>query len=301
MPADADFYKDLVDNLSDGVYLVDRERVITYWNKGAERITGYPSRLVLGRACRDNLLNHVTAEGLQLCGDHCPLAACMEDGQVRVADVFLHHADGHRLPVQVRAAPVRDAQGHITGAVETFSSATEVLSLRQQVRELRRTTRTDALTGIGNRQFLEGRLRALVAEFDGRPPAAGLLFVDIDGFKQFNDLYGHDTGDLVLRMVAATLYHNMRSTDAVGRWGGEEFLAIFYDVTSPEVLQSISDKLCRLVESSRLDLAGRSLTVTVSGGATLLRSDDTAETVVHRADQLMYQSKQAGRNRVTVG
>lgn len=135
MPEDKDFYKELLDNLYDGVYFVDRERLITYWNNGAERITGYKSNQVIGHSCRDNLLNHVTANGIQLCDAQCPLAACMEDGIVREADVFLHHADGHRVPVLVRAAPLRDAQGNIFGAVETFSSDAGAIAVRQQLRD----------------------------------------------------------------------------------------------------------------------------------------------------------------------
>jgi PAS domain S-box-containing protein len=107
MPEDNSFYKDVIDNLYDGVYFVDRERVITFWNKGAERISGYSSQQVIGHSCRDNLLNHVTAHGVQLCQGQCPLAACMEDGRPREADVFLHHADGQRIPILVRAAPMR--------------------------------------------------------------------------------------------------------------------------------------------------------------------------------------------------
>ena len=301
MPEDRDFYKDLIDNLYDGVYFVDRERVITYWNKGAERITGYQGTRVVGRSCRDNLLNHVTADGVQLCHNKCPLTACMEDGNVHEAEVFLHHADGHRLPVLVRGSPVRDPNGNIIGAVETFSTAAETMTLRRQVRELRRTTRTDTLTGIGNRQYLEGRLRAAIAEFAGHTPAAGLLFMDIDHFKQCNDIYGHDVGDKVLRMVASTLYYSMRKTDVMGRWGGEEFLAILYDVTSPEELRSIEEKLRILVESSRLDVSNKGLTVTISVGATLLLPTDTPGSIVSRADQMMYQGKQEGRNLVRVG
>jgi diguanylate cyclase (GGDEF)-like protein/PAS domain S-box-containing protein len=301
MTEDRDFYKDLIDNLYDGVYFVDGERVITYWNKGAERITGYGANQVVGRSCRDNLLNHVTADGVQLCLGGCPLSACMEDGNVRQAEVFLHHASGYRVPVMVRVSPIRSSSGAIVGAVETFNSAMETMELRQQIGELRRTTRTDALTGIGNRLYLEGRLRALVSEFEGRSPSGGLLFIDIDHFKQLNDLYGHEAGDRVLRMVASTLYHNMRKTDVVGRWGGEEFLAIVYDVISSEELGSIAEKLRTLVAFSRIDLPAASLSVTISVGATLLLNTDTSESIVRRADELMYRSKLAGRNQVSEG
>jgi diguanylate cyclase (GGDEF)-like protein/PAS domain S-box-containing protein len=301
MPGDKDFYKDILDNLYDGVYFTNRERVIMYWNRGAERITGYTSQQVVGRSCRDNLLNHVTADGVQLCLGLCPLAVCMEKGAPQEAEVFLHHADGHRVPVMVRAVPLRDAQGNIVGAVETFSDNTGAMLVRHELRELRRTVKTDQLTAISNRQYLEGRLRGVIAELEHRKDTAGLLFIDIDHFKQFNDAYGHDVGDQALRMVAATLRHNLRETDTVGRWGGEEFLALLYDVTTLEELNSIAEKLRILVESSRLDLSAANLTVTISVGATLFLPADTPESIVRRADALMYQSKRVGRNRVSVG
>jgi diguanylate cyclase (GGDEF)-like protein/PAS domain S-box-containing protein len=296
-----ELYKEIIDNLYDGVYLVDRERVITYWNKGAERITGYTGQRVVGHSCRENLLNHVSVDGVQLCQSHCPLAACMEDGKVREAEVFLHHIDGHRMPVWIRAAPLRDEDGNIVGAMETFNTDRDLRFIRKELDELRQNLQTDALTGIGNRQYLEGRLRAVIAEYKGYTPAAGLLFIDIDHFKEFNDRYGHEVGDKVLHMVAATLIHNMRKTDIVGRWGGEEFVAILYNVNSQEALALTANKLRHLVRYSHLDIDEACLMVTISIGATLLLADDTPESILKRADELMYQSKQAGRNRVSVG
>jgi diguanylate cyclase (GGDEF)-like protein len=160
---------------------------------------------------------------------------------------------------------------------------------------------TDPLTGIGNRRHLEGRLRAAIAEFQSTVSHAGLLAMDVDHFKQFNDTYGHNTGNIVLRMVAQTMRHALRATDATGRWGGEEFIAILHDVRDEDDLRVAAEKLRTLVQHSRLDVDGQGLTVTVSIGGTLLLPGDTPESFVGRADQLMYRSKQAGRNRVTIG
>jgi len=295
-----DLYKQLIDNLYDGIYFVDRERVITYWNRGAERITGYPASSAIGQSCRDNMLNHVSSSGAQLCLEDCPLAACMKDGKEREAEVFLHHAEGYRVPVVVRASPIRDEQGHIIGAVETFSSNEKVVDTRRQLTEVQRTALTDALTGIGNRRYLENRLNAAIAENRQLSNPIGLMFMDIDDFKIFNDVHGHEIGDKILRMVVGSLNHNLRVTDTIGRWGGDEFLAILYSVQDKKDLQSIALKLKNLVERSRLDLSEKSLTVTVSIGATLLNSDDTSDSFIRRADQLMYQSKKTGRNRITV-
>jgi diguanylate cyclase (GGDEF)-like protein/PAS domain S-box-containing protein len=302
MAEDLAFYKNLVDNLHDGVYFVDRDRIITYWNKGAERITGYKSSQVVGRSCSDNILNHVNTEGLQLCQDHCPLAGCMEDGEPREADVFLHHADGHRVPVLVRTAPLVDTQGNITGSVETFTRDNGVMGVHHELRELRHSVITDKLTGIGNRRYLDVRLRSAIADLSyERDLSTGLLMMDIDHFKRVNDMHGHEAGDKALRMVAATLQHNLRKTDVLGRWGGEEFLIILNGLVSTEWLVAIAETLRMLVESSRLDLEGASLRVTISTGATLLRPDDTPETAFRRVDSLLYKSKHAGRNQVSVG
>lgn len=300
VPEEKDFYKEIIDNLYDGVYFVDRDRVITYWNKGAERITGYSAQQTVGRACRDNLLNHVTANGVQLCLNNCPLAAAMEDGKDREAEVFVHHANGHRVPIVVRASPIRDEKGNIIGAVESFSNNNSVIEARSKLRELRRVAMTDPLTGIGNRKYVEGRLSAAIAEYRHTASVAGLLFMDVDHFKQVNDTYGHIIGDDILRMVAKTIRYTLRATDTVGRWGGEEFIAILYDMQDMEALRIAAEKVRALVENSRLNMDGANLAVTLSIGGTLLQPGDTLEVFIQRADELMYMSKQAGRNHVTI-
>ena len=301
MSEENNFYRELIDNLYDGVYFVDKDRVITYWNKGAERITGYASDQAVGRCCRDGMLNHVTASGVELCQEHCPLAAVMKDGAPREAEVYLHHADGHRVPVLVRGTALRDPEGKIVGAIESFSSNTSAVAARQKLHEMRRVAFSDALTGIGNRKHLEGRLSATLAEFQENSTNAGLLFIDVDNFKGFNDTHGHEVGDKVLQMVASTLQHALRSTDTTGRWGGEEFVAIVYGVPDGQTLFKVAEKLRLLVEHSSLSLGERSLAVTVSIGGTIVVPGDTAETLVRRADELMYQSKRAGRNKTTIG
>jgi diguanylate cyclase (GGDEF)-like protein len=125
--------------------------------------------------------------------------------------------------------------------------------------------------------------------------------MDVDHFKQFNDTYGHSIGDQVLCMVAQTMRHALRATDTIGRWGGEEFIAILHDVQSENDLRAAAEKVRALAQYSRLDVAGQGLTVTVSIGGTLLLPEDTPESFIGRADKLMYRSKQAGRNRVTIG
>jgi diguanylate cyclase (GGDEF)-like protein/PAS domain S-box-containing protein len=285
----------------DGVYFVDRDRRITYWNRGAEQITGYDAKTVVGHRCSENILNHVTADGVMLCLKGCPLAASIKDGKSKEAEVFLHHAKGNRVPVHVRVAPIKDENGIIVGAVETFSRSSSSEMALSELADLRSKVDQDELTGLRNRAYMERRLHGLLAETNGGQPTAGVLFVDIDHFKEVNDEYGHETGDQVLIMVARTIRENLRGGDVVGRWGGDEFLIIVYDIPSLEKLRGIAEKIRTLVEYSRLDIGDRSCSVTISIGGTLPLKGDTRESLVKRADELMYKNKRATRNRAMIG
>ena len=298
---DDSFYKEILNSLQEGIYYLDRNRTITYWNRGAEEITGYSADQVIGKSCRDNLLNHVNDQGELLCNIHCPMAATMHDGKPREAYVYLHHAEGHRVPVQVRSTPIRDKSGKIIGAVEAFNKGISPENTERRIRRLQQTALLDPLTSIGNRRHLESRIKISMVEFHENKIGFGLLFCDIDHFKDINDSFGHNLGDKALQMVSQTLRVNIRDTDIMGRWGGEEFLVILHDVDN-ESLVMIGEKLIHLVRESHLMLPDeRVLSVTISIGGTLVRKNDTAESVIDRADRLMYQSKADGRNRLTVG
>ena len=109
--------------------------------------------------------------------------------------------------------------------METFTDNSALIEALRRVDELSHETEIDALTGGGNRRSMM-KLQACVAECAEVDQKAGVLFVDIDHFKDVNDTYGHEAGDRVLKMVAQTLKHNLRSSDVLARWGGEEFLAL---------------------------------------------------------------------------
>jgi len=292
-----DFYRELLDNLHDGVYFVDRDRRITFWNKGAERLSGFSAAEVVGRRCSDNILTHVDAEACQLCTGPCPLAATIEDGRARESDIFLHHKAGHRMPVSVRVSPIRDGEGRILGAVEEFSDNSFKTAALDRLVELQQLALLDPVTGVGNRRYAEVRLRAAVDALQRYGWGFGVLFLDLDRFKEVNDTHGHDVGDKVLRMVARTLGGNLRSVDAVGRWGGEEFVAVIASATAEHLLLA-AERSRKLVAAAVLDAGSSRVRVTVSIGATMARADDTPQSLVQRADSLMYRAKAGGGNRV---
>ncbi|MBI4833541.1 MAG: sensor domain-containing diguanylate cyclase [Planctomycetes bacterium] len=295
----AEFYKNLLDNLSEGVYFVDNDRKITYWNKGAQKITGYSEEEVIGKQCSDNILMHVDGKGQSLCVGLCPLAECMACKRACSNEVYLHHKKGYRIPVSVRVSPINDEKGKIIGAVELFSDNTDRMIALKRAQELQQIAFLDELTGIGNRRYTEINIRAKLDELKRYKWGFGVIFSDIDHFKKVNDTYGHDTGDEILKMVAKTMSSALRSFDFLGRWGGEEFVAIAVNVDKNE-LYGIAEKLRHLVEKSGLKLQKENLTVTISSGATLAHPDDTISSLIKRADKLMYQSKSNGRNQVTM-
>jgi len=104
MSLEKDFYESIIENLYEGLYFVDRNRVIKYWNKAAEQISGYTANEVVGKSCSDNILNHVDSKGNNLCTGMCPLAATITDGKPREDEVYMHHKNGHRIPFSVRVS-----------------------------------------------------------------------------------------------------------------------------------------------------------------------------------------------------
>ncbi len=291
--------KDLLDNLNDGAYFVDRSRKIVYWNKMAQEITDYTPDEVIGARCSDDILMHVDAKGNHLCKGMCPLAETIADGISRKTEAYLHHKKGHRIPVLLRTTPLKNDQGEIVGAAELFTDISVQMQLREKIDELETLAMLDHLTRLPNRHYIEQELQASLEEMSRARLFFGVIFLDIDGFKGFNDDFGHAQGDRVLRIVANTLRASSRPYDIFGRWGGEEFLGIIRNVDL-QLLSNISERYRILIENSTLRLNNRLLGITVSIGSTMARRNDTISSIVHRADKLMYNSKQQGKNRITI-
>ena len=298
MIIDNDFSKTILENLFDGVYFVDCDRNILYWNKGAENITGYTSSEVIGKRCSDNI-NHVDDYGVQLCMTTCPLAKTVADSMPREINLYIRHKKGHRVPVLVRTTILQDSQGKVVGAVEIFSDNTPKLAITQRIKELEKMALLDPLTELANRRYIELNMQTKLDEMRryGRP--FGILFMDIDHFKKVNDLHGHDIGDKVLIMVSNTFIKNVRASDIIGRWGGEEFLAIIPNINEDQ-LYLTANKLRALVERSGFSVDSGIVQVTISIGAAIAQPKDTTETLLERADKLLYYSKTNGRNRVSI-
>lgn len=294
------FYESLLDNLYDGIYIVDRKGFVTYWNKAAARITGYGRDLMEGKHCSELLLQHVSSQS-EYPGpdDWTPAERTLKDGKERQKEFFILHRDGHRIPVIARLFPIRDEAGTIVSVVEVFKDNRELAAARRTIGELERMALLDPVTKVGNRRYAEMYIHRCLNEMHRYGWPFGVFFIDVDNLKQINDECGHNVGDHALLTIAATLRHSMRASDVACRWAGDEFIAIVPNVDELQ-LQIIGEKLRFLVEHSSIDTGGDCRRVTVSIGGTLARPEDSAESIIRRADALMYRSKTAGKNMVTI-
>ncbi len=292
-----EIYVEIIDNLCDGIYFVDTDRRILFWNKAAQEITGYAAEEIVGKRCQQSSLNHIDEEGRPLCTVGCPLFATLADGKQRQDRVFVRHKEGYRIPIRVNIFPIRK-EGKITGAVEVFTRDSPTVYEDDLVEKLSNIAMHDQLTRLPNRRYLESFLKYKMEEFKrfGRPFA--VLFADIDNFSHFNNDYGHDVGDAVLRNIAASLKRSVRRNDLVGRWGGEEYVGV-YSISNVSDISIIGEKFRQLVRNTEVVHEGQALNVSVSVGITAVRPEDTIDGIVERADALMYRSKDEGKNRVT--
>jgi diguanylate cyclase (GGDEF)-like protein/PAS domain S-box-containing protein len=295
---DDSIYHAILDHVDDGVYFVDRQKRVVLWNRGAEKITGFASREVVGDLCGNRRLCHVDESGRMLCTSGCPIQVALDTGVPLDTDAFLQHKLGHRVPVRIRTSPLLNRQNQMVGAVEVFRSTSELQRQDQLIGELAHLAMIDDLTRLPNRRHFDLQLDRRLAELNRFGWPFGTLMLDLDNFKQVNDRFGHQVGDDVLRMVARTLSASCRAFDTVARWGGEEFGAIIANVREEE-LRTVAEKFRAMVEVSCLPGSGReSLQVTVSIGCAVAKANETAAELVKRADDMLYAAKQGGRNRV---
>ena len=293
-----DFLETLFNSLDNGVYFLDRDKRIIFWNKGAELISGYRAADVMDKHCSDKLLVHVDDKGVVQCKDFCPADRTFKSETVFPGTAYILHKEGYRLPVNVSAFPVFDEAGRPAACGQVFIDYSPRILMPQNLQELERMSLLDLGTQVANRQFLELHLQSRLTEMKRFKLPFGVIFIDVDNLTKLNERHGREVGDRILRMLAKTLASNVRFFDAAGRWDREEFLVAVLNISEAK-LDMVSNKLRLLISQSHVSLEAEFISCTVSMGATLARREDTIESLVTRAEQLMLHSKWLGRNRVS--
>ena len=299
MNLDESFFADIVASLPYGIVIADREKRIAYWNGAAETITGSRADEALGKnLCRD-VLRILDDDGANLCAEECPVEATLRDEKTRRVEGHLIGNEGMHVPVVLELRPLRGRDGEVEGVAGILTENSSMAAARQRIEELEALSLIDPLVKLGNRLYLEMNVLAKLNELRRYGWPFGIIFMDVDNFKVINDKYGHDTGDRMLVTVAQALQSQARPFDVIGRWGGDEFCVLVVHA-GREQLRPIAERYRVVIEQSSFQKGSEVVRGTVSVGATLAMPDDSVDTLYRRVDQLMYRSKAAGRNCLTV-
>ncbi len=263
----------ILDSLNDGVYVCDRDRRIVYWNRSAERITGWTRNDVMGRQCLDSLLCHVDKDGRSLCGEEfCPLHRSMVSGTASTVPliVFAQTREGERVPMQVSVAPIRDEHGQVIGGVETFRDVSETLA------DLQRAQKIQTLS-LGSLVSDDPRIR-VQACYTPHDIVGG----DYYGFRRLDpDRYGFFLADAMGHGIAAAL-HTMHLSSL---WERHSSLvarpAEFAALVNNELAKVVKDESFATAVCGVVDVQQRTLTFANAGGppVAILRKGGSAEVV----------------------
>jgi len=296
---DPQMFRNVLENLQTGVYLVDREQKIVFWNSGAEHITGYLRQDVMGRFCRANILAPGEEDKTMIPEAESALASVLRDGKAVDVDVALRHKDGHRVPVRLRAAPIRNEHGSVIGAVENFDESPSVSNWDRRQTRLASYGCLDEMTGALSHGFMQTRLRENLATFAEHHVPCGVLCIQVDGVERLRAAYGPTMIPEALHAAAQTLKNSLRPTDCLGRWNEKQFVAILSECAESDV-RSVAERLKKMVNSSAVQWWGDSVSITASCGGTTARPGDTIQSIVARSRRALEESLAVGGNRVTV-
>ena len=292
IPVLDDFFKKMLDELYDGVYFVDTDRRILYWNGAAERLSGYAASEVVGSLCHDNILDHTDSRDAI-----CVTNAAHCSRQSRPANSFGRClSETQKGKSDRRGGPSLTGHGRSRshrGAVEIFRDASSDLALESAYSSARELAQKDPLTGLANRRSLASFVSEQLLLFCRSGRRFSVIMVDLDHFKAVNDTFGHTAGDRVLAEVAQVLLESSREMDLAGRYGGEEFVVVLPN-TSLEQAASIAERI-------RAEIQGRNWgaeigipALTASLGVADPCSGDDWDSLISRADAALHDAKQHG-------
>lgn len=294
-----DLYKIAIDGLSDGIYMVDKEKQILIWNTAAEKITGYLKEDMQKYSFSSDILDYMDHAGSPVTKQRCPIEGTMRDGRATSRELYIRHKRGYRVPILLKTSPIR-VHDEIVGAIAVFSDNSVRVQEDNLASSLARLVMTDQLTGLSNKHHTETVLESKLDDFKRNGKKLSVLFINLDDFAQCNHDYGYEAGNQMLITLAHNFKKSFRSTDFVGRWSGDEFIGVF-ETKSPDHLKILTEKIRILIESTEIRCMGDTIHVTASIGATMVCMGDHARQLIDRAASLMHVSKISGKNCVTIG
>jgi diguanylate cyclase (GGDEF)-like protein/PAS domain S-box-containing protein len=273
----------------EGLMVVNADGLITKVNPAFVRITGYAPEEVIGQSPR------MLASGRQDTAFYRQMWAAILKQNFWQGEIWNRRKSGEIYAELLSISVVRGMGGAIEHYVAVFS---DISRLKEHEAELDRIAHYDPLTGMPNRRLLADRLAQAIARTARGDLSLAVCYLDLDGFKQVNDQYGHALGDQLLIGVAEHLKRIMRADDTLARLSGDEFVLLLADIASPEECSVILERVLAAACSPVLVGDGHAIGVSASIGVSLYPQDHAdADTLLRHADQAMYLAKNAGKNR----
>ena len=280
-------------SIGDAVVCSDSKGMVTYLNPVAERLTGWQAFDAAGHNA-DEVVNLRSADNDALLDSPLRQAldqACTVDA---VRGIVVHRGSGARFQVEGSASPITDRHGAVTGAVAVLRDVTEAVAMAERMAHL---AQYDTLTDLPNRLLLQDRAVMAMAQARREGKLLGVMYLDLDGFKQINDNLGHAVGDELLVQFARRLQAAVRASDTVCRQGGDEFVVLLPGLEAAEAACSVARKILAVCDTP-FELAGQRVQVGLSGGIALFpQHGDTFDELSRHADDAMYAAKRGGRMR----
>lgn len=289
-------YSALLEALPSAVYIVDAVGRIVFWNTAAERISGYLRQEVMGRFCGEDVLAHCDADNHLLCGSACPLADTIRDGRPRELHVFLRHKNGHRLPVRVRSTPIRDTEGVIVGAAETFDEHVLIGHANPQLHVITTKQALDPLTGVPGASALAAELEANLVDYRRTEVPFGVLGILIDGLADISHARGRQGVEETVKVVAETLVKNLPPGDMLARWTDERFIVVLGNCPGP-ILERVAAMLRRILDMVSVNWWGERYPVSVSMGGTVVDPRDSVSMIMSRVNLALQTAQAGGKDR----
>jgi diguanylate cyclase (GGDEF)-like protein/PAS domain S-box-containing protein len=281
-----------LNSIGDAVVSTDVSGRVTYLNVVAEDLTGWSRREAAGHPLEDvlQIIDATTRQAMQ----NATMLAIRDDKTIALPpNCVLIRRDGIEAAIEDSTAPIHDRRGAVTGAVMVFH---DVSMARAMTRKMTHLAQHDSLTDLPNRVLLNDRLLEAIILSRRHQRKLSVLFLDLDRFKHINDSMGHVVGDRLLQSVARRLFACVRSSDTVGRQGGDEFVVLLWEVRRAEDAAITAAKILEALRKPHL-IDEHELYVTGSIGIVTYPDDGTdVETLMKKADLAMYHAKETGRD-----
>ncbi|HWZ54629.1 MAG TPA: diguanylate cyclase [Verrucomicrobiae bacterium] len=296
---DPEIYRSVLEHLETGVYIVDRNRRVRFWNEGAEQITGFLRQDVVGRFLREHLLAVGDASKALESDPDDPINLAFRDGKSTVVDVSILHKSGYRIPVVLRTNPIRNSRGAVVGVAESFERNRSASDWTRRQAMYADFGCMDSVTGLAAQSFMETQLRENLIAFGEHNIPFGILLIQVDHLDQFRATRGPGVVPTILRVVAQSLENCLRPTDLVGCWGENQFLAVLMECRESEVVR-VGERVRKIISMAEIEWWGDRFSVTSPVGGAGCRAEDTVELLVERAAASLQDSIEKGGNCVVV-